>query len=444
MIVRALPLESRVTTSVAWLLALVLASIGGFVVLRVHHSVRAGEERLLDRAAVLAAATRGPLPRIDDVDLALVSRTGQIRSGHVPARVARRLRAGLARADAGRVFRLDDVTVAVRPTARSGGGYVVASSLLPQSDQRRLVVIEAEGLIPIGLLALGIAVVVFERAARRYRRRLERLGRVAARLDQGELEARTGERIGDELGGVGVQLDVLAGRLQMLERSRGTMLSQVSHDLRSPLALIRAYAWMLRKEEHSKARSDRLRTIEEEAERVSSLVDDLLLLGRRSAAGAREPTSDAEDVGVLAGQVVDRRTAQALDAGLVLELERPLGSALVAIRNGGVERIVANLVENALRHAAGRVLVRVSIEGDEVLLSCEDDGAGIPDDELAHLFEPFWRGVAGPGGSGLGLTIARELAAGCGGSVHAENVETGGARLVVRLPRVAQLVGGAT
>ncbi len=144
----------------------------------------------------------------------------------------------------------------------------------------------------------------------------------------------------------------------------------------------------------------------------------------------------------VAGQVVERRVAQALDAGLVLELERPLEPALVTIRNGGVERIVANLVENALRHAACRILVRVSIDADDVLLSVEDDGAGIPEDELAHLFEPFWRGVAGPGGSGLGLTIARELAAGCGGSVRAENVERGGARLVVRLPRVAQLVGG--
>ncbi|MEO9175578.1 MAG: histidine kinase dimerization/phospho-acceptor domain-containing protein, partial [Gaiellales bacterium] len=306
-----IPLESRVTVPVAWLLAAVLASIGGFIMLRVHHAARSGDERLLDRIAIVAAATRGPLPRLAGVELALVSRDGRVRSGLVPASVVRGLPGQLSQADRGRVYRHDGQTVALRPTRRAGGGFVVVSSRLPELDQRRLVAVEAEGLVPIGFVALGLALILFERAARRHRRRIERLGRVAARLDRGELEARTGERVGDELGGVGVQLDVLAGRLQMLERSRGTMLSQVSHDLRSPLALIRAYAWMLRKEEHSTARSDRLRTIEEEAERVSSLVDDLLLLGRRSAAGAREESSDAADVGVLAGQVVDRRAGQA-------------------------------------------------------------------------------------------------------------------------------------
>jgi signal transduction histidine kinase len=438
-----MPLESRVTSLVAWLLAAVLVSIGGFIVLRIHHVVRGGEERLLDRVAVVASATRGQLPRLAGVELAVVSRDGRVRSGRVPASIVRELPSLLARAGAGAVYRHDGQTVALRPTQRGGGGFVVAASHLPVADQRRLVAVEAEGLVPIGLVALGLAVIFFERAARRHRRRIERLGRVAARLDRGELDARTGEQVGDELGGVGVQLDVLAGRLQMLERSRGTMLSQVSHDLRSPLALIRAYAWMLRKEEHSKTRSDRLQTIEEEAERVSSLVDDLLLLGRRSAADTREETSDAADIGELARQVVGRRVAQARDAGLALALEPPSSPALVAIRAGGVERIVGNLVDNALRHATRQITVRVAIVGDDVLLSCEDDGPGIPEDELVHLFEPFWRGVAGPGGSGLGLTITRELAASCGGDVHAENVAAGGARLVVRLPRTAQLVGGA-
>ena len=69
------------------------------------------------------------------------------------------------------------------------------------------------------------------------------------------------------------------------------------------------------------------------------------------------------------------------------------------------------------------------------MLTCEDDGDGIPADEIELLFEPFWRGVAGPGGSGLGLAIARELAGACGGSIDAENRPGGGAALVVRLPR---------
>jgi signal transduction histidine kinase len=384
----------------------------------------------------VAAASSARLPRVDGIELAVVDADGRVLSGRLPRPLPSRERGLAGRAGASRVFRRDGTTIALVGARRSGRDVlVVASSTLPESHQRRMLAIEAEGIIPIGLIALGLAVLGLERAARRHRRRLERLGHVARRLDLGELEARTGEHGGDELGGVGVQLDVLADRLQMLERTRGTTLSQVSHDLRSPLALIRAYAWALRKGEGSPARSDRLQTIEDEAQRVSALVDDLLLLGRRSAASPMQGTAESADIAVLTERVVAQRIAQARDGGLLLELESNAGPALVAIRAGGVERIVGNLIDNALRHASTRVLVRIEREAACIVLSCEDDGDGIPPDDIAHLFEPFWRGAAGHGGSGLGLAIARELASGCGGSIQAANVSGGGAALIVRLPR---------
>ena len=438
------PLESRLSTPVVWLLAAVLGAIGGFIVLRVHHAVRSGEERLLERVAAagaVAAANGGPLPWIAGVELAIVSPDGRLVEGRLPVALSSRELLLARHPGASRIIRHGGLTVDVRG-ARSGGVdyVVVASSRLPESDQRRLLAIEAEGLIPIGLIALGLAVLGLERAARRHRRRLERLGQVAERLDRGELEARTGERARDELGGVGVQLDVLADRLQTLERTRGTTLSQVSHDLRSPLALIRAYAWALRKNEESSARSDRLQTIEDEAQRVSSLVDDLLLLGRRGAASPLLGTADSADIAALAERVVEQRVAQARDGGLSLELESTAGPARVAIRAGGVERIVGNLIDNALRHAASRVIVRIDQVGGEVVLRCDDDGAGIPRRDRAPLRALLaWR--CGPGGSGLGLAIARELATSCGGSIHAENLASGGASLIVRLPRVDVLVG---
>jgi signal transduction histidine kinase len=436
-----LPLESRVSVPVVWLLAAVLCAIGGFIVLRVHHAVRAGEARLLDRIAVVAAAG-GPLPRVAGIELAVVARDGRVLEGRLPRPLAARERLLAGRRDAARIARHGPTTLALRGARRGGRAVVVvASSRWPESDQRRLLAIEAEGLIPIGLIALGVAAIGLERAARRHRRRLEGLGQMAERLDRGELEARTGEHATDELGGVGVQLDVLADRLQMLERTRGTTLSQVSHDLRSPLALIRAYAWALRKNEESAARSARLQTIEDEAQRVSSLVDDLLLLGRRSATSPIQGLAESADVAALAERVVDQRVAQARDAGLSLELESVSGPSRVAIRAGGVERIVGNLIDNALRHARSRVIVRIEHVDDEVVLRCEDDGAGIPADEIAYLFEPFWSGAAGPGGSGLGLAIARELVTACGGSVHAENLPAGGACLIVRLPQVDVLSG---
>lgn len=437
-----IPLESRVSTPVVWLLAVVLGAIGCFIVLRVHHAVSTGQERLLDRVAMIAAAHPGELAQIDGVDLAIVAADGRVVGGRLPGRLTLADRSRLGRTPQPSIVRRGELTYAVRAGRRAGRDVVVvAASRLPQTLQRRLLEIEAEGLVPIGLVALGLAVLGLERAARRHRRRLERLGRVAAQLDRGELDARTGERAGDELGGVGVQLDTLADRLQRLERSRGTTLSQVSHDLRSPLALIRAYAWTLRRSEQAGVRSDRLQTIEDEAERISQLVDDLLLLGRRSAAAPVAGSPVAADVAALAARVVEQRVSHALDAGLSLELDARGGAALVCIRAGGVERIVSNLIDNALRHAASRVVVRIEQEGSDVVLCCEDDGPGIPAAEIAHLFEPFWRGVAGPGASGLGLAIARDLVEACDGRIEAQNLPGGGASLIVRLPLAETLVG---
>ena len=193
------PLEARVSTTVVWLLAAVLVAIGGVIVLRVHHAVRSGEERLLERVVAVAAAGRGPLPRIAGIELAIVQPDGRVLAGHLPAPLAAAdLRLG---ARAARVSRASGLTRVVHGAHRGGRDVVVvASSRLPESDQRRLLVIEAQGLIPIGLFALVLVVLGLERAARRHRRRLERLGQVAERLDRGELEARTGEHPGDELG----------------------------------------------------------------------------------------------------------------------------------------------------------------------------------------------------------------------------------------------------
>ena len=211
-----IPLESRVTTPVVWLLAAVLVAIGGFIVLRVHHAVRAGEQRLLDRVALVAAATRGPLPRSQASISRSCRRDGRVLDGRLPDRDRPRVSScspGGPEAHAG------CSGAAPRPSRLRGcaSRWPTPSSSPPRAacpspTNRRLVAIEAEGLIPIGFIALGLAVLGFERAARRHRRRLERLGQVAERLDRGELEARTGEHGGDELGGVGVRLDVLADR----------------------------------------------------------------------------------------------------------------------------------------------------------------------------------------------------------------------------------------
>jgi signal transduction histidine kinase len=103
-----------------------------------------------------------------------------------------------------------------------------------------------------------------------------------------------------------------------------------------------------------------------------------------------------------------------------------------------LRRVVRNLLDNARRHASSRIVLRVAMEGEEVVAVVEDDGAGIPAAEREQVFERFARLEEGrdrdAGGTGLGLAVVREIVEAHGGTVVAEEGEEGGARLVVRLP----------
>jgi signal transduction histidine kinase len=237
-------------------------------------------------------------------------------------------------------------------------------------------------------------------------------------------------------------LGCAARRLAQLERARGRLVSQMSHDLRSPLCVIKASAWALRRGEECDERLEQLATIDAEVDRAATLVDDLVALGRiRASAMGVQPRPT--DLGSLIASVARRRAALADDAGVSLAIDVPAGAALRAVDPTRLEQVVANLVENAIEHAGPGGHVRVAFEPGEVdRVVVEDDGSGIALEDLPFVFEPFYRGGCGrTGRAGLGLTIVRELVVAHGGSVRAEQRPEGGARLVVALPGVSSPEG---
>ena len=163
-----------------------------------------------------------------------------------------------------------------------GSRRVLAVSRAPQHVERDLLLIEAEGLAPIGLVLVLVGVRLFERAGRRHRKQLETIAAAAQRIGDGERDvALVAGR--SEVGRVAGSLEQLANGLRELDRERGLYVSQVSHDLRNPLAVIGTYASVLRRGERSQPRAAKLQTIENEVSRLALMVDDLLALGRTHA-----------------------------------------------------------------------------------------------------------------------------------------------------------------
>ena len=212
--------------------------------------------------------------------------------------------------------------------------------------------------------------------------------------------------------------------------------ADASHELRTPLAVVRASIDHLRRhaDEPVATVGTALTDIEAEVGRLTSLVDELLVLAR-SDSGTLEVERvplDLAEVVLDAGPSLDAM-ASAAGVGLVVDAApvRVLGD------KERLRQLVTILVDNAVRHAprGGHVRVTAIPDAGGALLRVDDDGPGVRPEHLPHVFDRFWRAPdAPPGGTGLGLAIAAHLAQRHGGSITAANGPDGGARFDVRLP----------
>jgi two-component system sensor histidine kinase KdpD len=228
-----------------------------------------------------------------------------------------------------------------------------------------------------------------------------------------------------------------ASRAQVLERvdeERAALLRSVSHDLRTPLATIRAVASDLRDGVvyDDAVRTELLATVCDEAERLDRIVANLLSMSRIEA-GAFQPERQAVDIDEL---VTDRvRRMKDLFRRVRVQMELPRDLPLVDGDYSQLDQVFTNLLENAARHAPAGSFVRISgrSRGGEVEVRVADEGIGVPDWERGKVFEPFRRGE-GSGSSGVGLAICKAVVEAHGGSISVERTAGGGATFVVALP----------
>jgi signal transduction histidine kinase len=211
--------------------------------------------------------------------------------------------------------------------------------------------------------------------------------------------------------------------------------ADASHELRTPLTVIRGNVELLRADRAGTSmRQDALADIESEVGRMTSLVEQLLMLARTD--------SDALELEIGPADLADE-AADALEAfhpiaeGKGVQLALDAEPARVKGDSSRLRQLAGILVDNAVRHSpsGGQVTIHVKESGGQATLVVDDEGPGIRPDDLPHVFDRFWRAADAPeGGSGLGLAIAAWIVERHGGTIRAENRPAGGARFTAVLP----------
>jgi hypothetical protein len=239
----------------------------------------------------------------------------------------------------------------------------------------------------------------------------------------------------DELRELSETLDDMLERLQSAMEAQRRFVANASHELRTPLTVIRTEADVTLSDPSATPEELRAmgRVVLETTDRMEALLEALLVLARSSRGGLRE---EPVDVGALAGRVVAGAEQRAAAAGIRLGVEA--GPAVMRGEEVLLERMLGNLVDNALRHnvAGGFAEVSVAQAGERIVVEVANGGATIPPEALARLTQPFQRldRCSDRVGSGLGLSIVRAVAEAHGGSLELRARPEGGLCARVALP----------
>src|SRR3954471_18273069 len=314
---------------------------------------------------------------------------------------------------------------------------------------RRLVIVVGEGLAQReraldalkallavgGPLALLIASVVGYALAAAALRPVERMRRHAAAVTA----SGTSERLPvppahDEIGRLAKTLNEMLARLDVAFKRERAFVSDASHELRTPLSILRTELELALRGEHTRAELEAaLQSAAEEAERLSSLAEDLLVIAR-SDQGRLPGRPEPLDAGVVLQRVAGRFQTRARAEGRPLAADPSPGVELRA-DPARLEQALANLVDNALTYGDGTVALSARRVNGSVELHVCDQGPGFPPEFLPRAFERFTRAdeARTRGGTGLGLAIAAAIAGAHGGSAHASNREAG-ADVWIQLP----------
>ncbi|AXU16613.1 HAMP domain-containing histidine kinase [Streptomyces clavuligerus] len=290
--------------------------------------------------------------------------------------------------------------------------------------------------VAAGVLALTVGATVI--AATRLVRPLRALTGAAQRMKDGERTEPVPVTTDNEVGRLAAAFNDMAAHRARLEAQRRAMVSDVAHELRTPLSNIRGW---LEGAQDGVAEPDAafVDSLLEEAVQLQHIIDDLRDLAEADAGALRlrpVPVRPAE----LLGQVASAHQARADEAGTDLRVEVPHPVPVLSADPVRLRQAVGNLLSNAVRHTprGGSVTLRAAVRGERLAIEVADTGQGIAAEDLPYVFDRFWRAEKSrsrrTGGSGLGLAIVRKLTEAHGGAVTVESEPGRGSVFTLLLP----------
>jgi signal transduction histidine kinase len=294
----------------------------------------------------------------------------------------------------------------------------------------------------IGAAILALAAIQF--LARGMTSPLREMAAAASEMAKGDYSRRVTATSRDEVGQLATAFNQMSSELAEVDRMRRDLVANVSHELRTPISALQAVLENLI-DGVEEPDPETLETMLRQVERLGRLVSQLLDLSRLESGAVPLQTKPfaVRELLVDAAREADLQTRQ--NAPKDLNVSVSVAPERLSIE-GDPERlhqVIANLLDNALRHSPDSGHVRVAaVEGeDDVRIEVVDEGPGIPPAETGRVFERFYRSdharSSAEGGTGLGLSIARWIVELHGGEIHAEAVEPHGCRMVVTLPKAA-------
>jgi signal transduction histidine kinase len=444
--VSALPIRVRLLLVFALAMVCVIGAMAVLVYIRVGGALLTSVDQTLRAQSVEAVSHARGERELVDPDVAsgrtlaqLLGADGKpIRS--TPTTLPPLLDAGDAArsANGARIFRTVSLT---RPVGEwrllavpvpGGGTIVVARSLAERQESLNRI---SRELLIAGPLAVLLASLAGYGLAAAALRPVEAMRRRAARVSATEPGMLPVPRARDEISRLAVTLNEMLSRLQAALEHERRFVADASHELRTPVALLRTELELaLRRPRSTEELRLALRSALTETERLSRLADDLLLLARAQE-GSLPLRSQHVELASTFENVVRRFAARAQESGRRLRAE-PTAAAVDA-DPARLEQALDNLVENALSYGGGDVLISAVVRESEVELHVADHGPGFDDAFLARAFDRFSRAdeARGGGGAGLGLSITQLIAEAHGGTAGVANLADGGADVWLTVPR---------
>jgi signal transduction histidine kinase len=316
--------------------------------------------------------------------------------------------------------------VPIQDEQRLVGAVRITRSVQQANDNVRNVTL---GLAAIGIAALVAGMLLAFGLAGSLSRPLTRLAAAARRLGEGDLSARAGDVSGaSEVEELGQSFDEMADRLERSAQAQREFVANASHQLRTPLTAMKLRLEGAIAEAADEELRGRLEAADREVDRLSGIVDRLLVMARE----IEEGISASVDLREAVDRAVIRRNERAGQRDSTVVAQGDGGSARVDPTD--LDQILDNLLDNATAYAPGEVTIESGGSNGRVFVAVRDRGPGIAPQDLARVTERFYRGRGVPsGGSGLGLAIARQLVEKWGGTLDVQSAHGEGTRVEVRL-----------